>query len=55
LCEWLPDTEAEGEAMDIEEVEEALECVWWWWGIERMEETEEEVDFLPRRPPLERR
>jgi hypothetical protein len=30
LCEWLPDTEAEGEAMDIEEVEEALECVWWW-------------------------
>jgi hypothetical protein len=54
LCEW-PDTLTAGEATDAEDVEEALECEWWWCGRERIEETDEEVDFLPRRPPLERR
>jgi hypothetical protein len=48
LC---PATLTVGDVMDAEDVEEALECEWWWCGIERMEDTEEEVDFLPRRPP----
>jgi hypothetical protein len=52
LC---PETETEGDPMDIEDVEDAFECEWWWCGIERMEDTDEEVDFLPRRPPEERR
>lgn len=38
--------------MDAEDVEEALECEWWWCGIERIEDTEDEVDFLPRRPEV---
>ena len=40
-----------GDVMDAEDVDEALECEWWWCGIERMEDTDEDVDFLPRRPP----
>ena len=51
---WV-ETEMEGEVMLMEEVDEALEWVWWWWGIERMEEMDEEVDLRPRRPPEERR
>ena len=51
LCGWLPDTDTAGEAMDAEDVDEALECEWWWCGIERIEDTDEDVDFLPRRPP----
>jgi hypothetical protein len=45
--------ETVGEAMEAEaeEVEDAFECVWWWCGMERMEETDEEVDLRPRRPP----
>jgi hypothetical protein len=39
----------------LEEVEEALECVCWWWWMVRIEETEDEVDFRPRRPVLDRR
>ena len=35
--------------LEVEEVEEALECVWTWWML-RIEETDEEVDFRPRRP-----
>lgn len=55
LVSLWPEMDTAGEVMDIEDVEEALEWVWWWWGIERMDETEEDVDFLPRRPPLDRR
>jgi hypothetical protein len=29
LWPWLPEADAEGEVMDIEDVEEALECEWW--------------------------
>jgi hypothetical protein len=50
-----PETETAGEVMDAEEVDEALECEWWWYGIERTEDTEEDVDLRPRRPPEERR
>lgn len=37
--------------LDVEEVDEALEWVWTWWML-RMELTDEEVDFRPRRPIL---
>lgn len=50
-----PETETAGEAMEAEDVEDALEWEWWWCGMERIEETEEEVDLRPRRPPEERR
>jgi hypothetical protein len=30
LWPWLPEADAEGEVMDIDDVEEALECEWWW-------------------------
>ena len=43
-----------GADVDVDEVDEALECVCTWWML-RMDETEEEVDFRPRRPPDERR
>jgi hypothetical protein len=46
--------ETEGDASEAEEVDEALECEWWWW-MERTEETEELVDFRPRRPAEDRR
>jgi hypothetical protein len=53
---WLwPDMLTAGEAMLAEDVEEALECVWWWCGMLRMEDTDEDVDLRPRRPPDERR
>ena len=57
VCEamWPETVETEGEAMEADEVDEALLCVWWWCGIERMLETEEDVDLRPRRPPDERR
>lgn len=50
-----PVTDTAGEVMDADEVEDALECEWWWNGIERTEDTEEDVDLRPRRPPEERR
>lgn len=36
----------------FELVDDALECEWWcWcWWIERMDETDEDVDLRPRRP-----
>lgn len=34
---------------EVEDVEEALEWLWMWWML-RMELTEEDVDFRPRRP-----
>lgn len=37
-------------SMLFDDVEEALLCVWYR-GILLTEETEEEVDFRPRRPP----
>ena len=40
--------------VEVEEVEEALECECAWWML-RMEETDEEVDLRPRRPCEERR
>lgn len=52
---WEPLTEPAGEASEAEEMDEALLWVWWWCGIERMEDTDEDVDFRPRRPPEERR
>lgn len=57
LVLWCPDTDTAGEATEVvaEDVDDALECVWWWCGIDRIEDTEEDVDFLPRRPPEERR
>jgi len=36
-------------------VDDALEWEWWWWCIERTDEMDEDVDFLPRRPAEERR
>ena len=36
----------------VEDVEEALEWLGTWWML-RIEETEEEVDLRPRRPPDE--
>lgn len=50
-----PDMLTAGLAMDADDVDEALECEWWWCGMERILLTLEEVDFLPRRPPDERR
>lgn len=53
-----------GEASDVEDVELALESEWWCFeapadapalGILRMEETDEDVDLRPRRPPEDRR
>lgn len=37
--------------LDVEEVEEALEWLGIWWML-RMEETDDEVDLRPRRPPV---
>lgn len=54
LWPW-PETETAGEAMDADDVDDALECEWWWCGMLRIEDTEDEVDFRPRRPPEERR
>jgi hypothetical protein len=40
--------------IDAEDVEDAFECVWLW--KDRMDETEEDVEFLPpARRPEERR
>jgi hypothetical protein len=50
-----PETDTAGEAMEAEEVEDAFEWEWWWCGMERMEDIDEEVDLRPRRPPEERR
>lgn len=57
LCELMCPLTVEtlGEATEADEVDEALLCVRWWCGIERMLDTEEEVDLRPRRPPEERR
>ena len=54
LWEW-PLTEPAGEASEAEDMDEALLWEWWWCGMERIEDTDEDVDFRPRRPPEERR
>lgn len=54
LCEW-PLVETAGETREAEDVDEAFECEWWWCGMLRIEDTDDEVDFRPRRPPDERR
>jgi hypothetical protein len=54
LWEW-PEMETAGEAMLADEVDDALLCEWWWWGIERTDDTDDDVDLRPRRPPEERR
>lgn len=41
-------------SMLLDEIEEAFEWARVWW-ILRMEETDEDVDFRPRRPTEERR
>lgn len=50
-----PEIDMVGDVMEAEEVELALECVWWWCGIDRIDEMDEDVDLRPRRPPEERR
>jgi len=59
LCGLLaifPDVECDGEATDADadDVDDALECECTWW-IERIDETELDVDLRPRRPTEERR
>jgi hypothetical protein len=53
--EECPDMLTAGLAIDAEDVDEALECEWWWCGMERILETDEDVDLRPRSPPEERR
>jgi hypothetical protein len=57
LCELIcPDTvDTLGEAIEADDVDDALLCVWWWCGMLLILETDEDVDFRPRRPPEERR
>ena len=43
------------DAIELDDVDDALECVWWWWWIDRTEETDDDVDFLPRSPADGRR
>ena len=40
--------------LDVEDVEEAFECVCTWW-ILRTDETDEDVDLRPRSPAEDRR
>ena len=40
--------------IEADDVDDALECEWTWWML-RTDDTEEDVDFRPRRPALERR
>lgn len=47
--------ETAGEASEAEEVDEALLCEWWWCGMLRIEDTDDDVDLRPRRPPDDRR
>lgn len=49
---WVEGKAEEWTELDVEEVDEALECVCTWWML-RMEETEEEVDLRPRSPAEE--
>jgi hypothetical protein len=44
-----------GDLIETDDVDDAFECVWWWYGMLRMLDTDEEVDLRPRRPPDERR
>jgi hypothetical protein len=44
-----------GDFIETDDVDDAFECVWWWYGMLRMLDTDEEVDLRPRRPPDERR
>lgn len=46
-----PEFETAGEVQLAEDVELALLWLWWWCGIERIEDTLEEVLFLPLSPP----
>jgi len=59
LCRSDVDVDV-GEAMDVDDVDEALECECRClepaaFGIDRIDDTDEDVDFLPRRPADERR
>ena len=40
--------------LEVEDVEDAFECVWTWWML-RTEDTDEDVDLRPLRPAEERR
>ncbi len=57
LVLWCPPPTVEtlGEAMEADDVEDALLWLWWWCGMLLILDIDEEVDFLPRRPPEERR
>ena len=55
LVSLRPEIDTAGDAMDAEDVDDALECEWWCRGIERIDDTDEDVDFRPRSPPLDRR
>ena len=57
LCFWAAPLMVDtlGEPTEMEDVLDALLCVWWWCGIERMLDTELLVDLRPRRPPEDRR
>lgn len=55
LLMWPLTVETLGDAMEADDVEDALLWVWWWCGIERMLLTELLVDLRPRRPPEDRR
>jgi hypothetical protein len=49
----LAEPVGEASEAELEDVEDALDSVCWWW-MERMEETEDEVDLRPRSPELRR-
>ena len=40
--------------LELDEVDEVLECAWAWCKL-RIDDTDEDVDFLPRKPAEERR
>ena len=54
LCEW-PDVDTVGDTSEAEDVDDALLCEWWWCGMLRIDDTDDDVDLRPRRPPEERR
>lgn len=53
----VPPLDMAVETDPLELVDDALECeCWWWcWWIDRIDDTDDDVDFRPRRPPEVRR
>lgn len=52
---WRVDLDMDVDTDPFELVDEALEWVCWWWWIDRIEDTEDDVDLRPRSPADERR